>query len=775
MPKTVDISVINNIGHPKEMIENLLDKLVESIESSLGKKAKGSGRNFLALFVNNKFRVQLSEEEIFDNLQTQTGLNKIQIEGILSSFVSSGIIRKTSLGQYELANNYIASRAQDKIDAENRVLRTIKTTVQERIKHQQYLDKQYLNHIAPSISLIDFSKSELRFIEKSKRLIQRKSRLIRLLFTILLLGILLLTTFIYINYKKVQNFNEILRQEKINTTLAKEDAEDQRQQAETAQEMAEIARDRALANERIANRQIAISDSLIRIAIADKDSISKLNLKTQNSNLEQIRLRREADENALKYQKLAEERKRQEKIAREQEAKTDLLNKIITSRIAADRSLIIADEMERALVALEAYQINQENPSLGDIYHPSIIAALTGAAPKVDKKLTYKKHQHNGSIRDIVMGPYENIFYTTGSDGTIQQWQVEKWNPIGTPNLRSIQTFDVPTKAVINSMDLSPRGGQMLAAGEWSYFQAFSTQSGKVLSHYPYQGGMDEIFHCGYDSEGNLIGLGKDNYYYWNGGQLITNKKLSGKGGIILNENGTTNAYSINGHYDDYSYKLYIQKLSPFLIGPPEEYTFYGKSKEVNYGAVSAVAVKDFGPTKRLTALGFSKGKIMILNSDKSFDPFLGDHQVFNYHQAAITDISFSENGKFLAVASMDKSISVWDLSRIDEATYQPMVFGNMSSWCLSVAFGEKDEFVLAGTQNGDLYFWNIQPEAYAAYICSFLHNNPEMFLEEENQANIKQRKSIKSKGKIDEISVELLLKYFGIEDSPKRIRRVCQ
>ncbi len=773
MPKTIDINVINSIGHPQEMVENLLDKLVESIESSLGKKAKGAGKNFLALFVNNGFRVQLSEEEILYNLQKQTTLSRVQIEGILSSFISSGIIRKTRLDQYELANNYVASRAQDKVDAENRVLRTIKTTVQERIKHEQYLDKQYLNYITPSIAQIDFSKSEIGFIQKSKRLLQRRSRLLRLLFTILLLGILLLTGFIYLNYKKVQNFNDILKIEKEKTTRAKEEAIDQRQQAETAQEMAEQARDKALKNAERAKKQKEIADALRRAALTDKDSIVKLNLQTQKINQEQIRLRREADQNALKYQKLAEDRKRQEKIAREQEAKTQLLNKIITSRVAADRSLIIADEMEQALVTLEAYQINKENPNIGDIYHPSIIRALTNAAPKIDKKLSYKNHQHNGAIRDIIIGPYEDIFYTTGSDGQILQWQVEKWNPIGQPNLKSTQTFDIPTKNIINSIDLSPRGGQILAAGEWSYFQTLSTKSRKELSHYPYQGGMEEIFQCAYDKKGHLIGLGKDKYYFWDGSKLVVNTKIPGKAGVIINENGITNAYAVNGNYDDYSYKLNVQKISETSINPPEEYVFYGKSKEVDYGQVSTVAVKDYNKNKRLTAIGFSKGKIMVINSNKSIDPFLGKHQVFNFHQAPITDIAFSNNGRFLAVASMDKSISVWDLDRINEATYQPMVFKDMSSWCLSVSFAHQDEFVLVGTQNGDLYFWNIQPASYANYICAYLHNNPEFFLEEVKMVNIKQRKTIKGKAKIDEIPPELLIKYFGIENSPKRIR-VC-
>ena len=773
MPKTIDINIINSIGHPQEMVENLLDKLVESIESSLGKKAKGAGKNFLALFVNSGFRVQRSEEEILLSLQKQTSLSRIQIEGIINSFVASGIIRKTKMGQYELANNYIASRAQDKIDAENRVLRTIKTTVQERIKHEQYLDKQYLNYMAPSIDQIDFSKEEMDFIQKSKRLLQRRSRLLRLLFTILLLGILLLTGFIYLNYKKVQNFNEILKIEKEKTTLAKEDAIDQRQQAETAQEIAELARDKALYNEERAKKQKEIADALRRAALMDKDSIAKLNLQTQKINEEQIQLRREADQNALKYQKLAEDRKRQEKIAKEQEAKTHLLNRIITSRIAADRSLIIADEMERALVALEAYQINKDNAPLGDIYHPSIVKALTEAAPKIDKKLSYKNHQHNGAIRDIAMGPYADIFYTTGSDGQIMQWQIEKWNPIGAPNLKSVLPFDIPTKAVINSLDLSPRGGQILAAGEWSYFQSLSTKSRKILSHYPYAGGMEEVFQCAFDKSGHLIGLGKDYYYYWDGNQLITNKKMPGKAGIIIDENGQTNAYAFSGHYDDYSYKLYIQKLSAASIGTPEEYTFYGKSKEVNYGQVSTVTTKDYADGKRLTAIGFSKGKIMIINSNKVIDPFLGKHQVFNFHQAPITDIAFSDNGKLLAVASMDRSVSVWDLDRIEDATYQPMVFKDMSSWCFSVAFAHQDEFIIAGTQNGDLYFWNIQPNAYATYICDYLHNNPEMFLEEVNQVKKKQSKSIKGKIKIDEIPYDLLIKYFGIENGPRRIR-VC-
>ncbi len=116
MPKTIDISVLNSIGHPKEMIENLLDTLVESIESSLGRKAKGAGKSFLGLFLENGYRVQLSKADIFQKFQKKSGLNQSQIEGILSSFLTSGIIRKTKMGRYELSNNYIANSKHENID-----------------------------------------------------------------------------------------------------------------------------------------------------------------------------------------------------------------------------------------------------------------------------------------------------------------------------------------------------------------------------------------------------------------------------------------------------------------------------------------------------------------------------------------------------------------------------------------------------------------------------------------------------------------------------------
>ena len=775
MPKTIDISVLNSIGHPKEMIENLLDTLVESIESSLGRKAKGAGKSFLGLFLENGYRVQLSKADIFQKFQKKSGLNQSQIEGILSSFLTSGIIRKTKMGRYELSNNYIATRTQEKIDAENRVLRTIKTTVQERKKHGQYLDKQYLDYITPSIPLIDFSKEELDFIEKSRRLLQRYNRRLRMIGLLALLALLALGIKIYINYKEAQNFNLKLQEEQEKTIAAKHEADDQRQQAVIAQEIAEMERDRAIQNEKRAKRQKEIADSLSRIAIADKDSILKLNLITQRINEEQIRLRKEAEENAKKYQKLADERKRQEKIAKEQEAKTNLLNKIITSRIAADRSLIISDEMERALVALEAYQINKDNPESGDVYHPSILRALTTVAPKIDKKLSYKKRLHTGAVRDIVAGTYEDIFYTTGSDGKILQWQIKKWNPIGTPDFQSIQTYESPQKAIINCIDLAPRGGQILAGGEWPYFQTYSAQSGKVLTHYPYEGkAMEELFQCNYDRQGQLIGLSKNYYYYWNGERLVQYDKIFGKAGVFIPEKSSISTYAFSGEYDDYSYNLLIQKLTPAKAEKPEEYIFYGKPKEVNYGAVTAAAVRDYDAKKRLIAVGFSKGKILLISTrNKSLDPFLGDNQIFNFHQAPITDIAFSDNGRFLAVASMDNSVSVWDLNRANEATYQPIVFKDMGSWCLSVAFVHNDKFILVGTLNGDLYFWNIEPEDYAEYTCNYLHDNPEEFLEEVNQVNIKQRKGPVQKNLIDEIPDKLLLKYFGIENQPIRIR-VC-
>lgn len=177
---------------------------------------------------------------------------------------------------------------------------------------------------------------------------------------------------------------------------------------------------------------------------------------------------------------------------------------------------------------------------------------------------------------------------------------------------------------------------------------------------------------------------------------------------------------------------------------------------------------------------GFSSGRIMILTINElnvSNDPFFFDeNNLLKAHQASISAITFSDNGKYLAVASYDGSVSIWDMSKYQEASYQPMLFDGMSSWATTVAFAQNDKTLITGCRDGSLYFWNTNPEDYANYLCRHLDANQEKFFAQQREINDVQNKSGVLGIRHNELEKDDYIKYFGaMEDPTQRKVKVCE
>ena len=146
--------------------------------------------------------------------------------------------------------------------------------------------------------------------------------------------------------------------------------------------------------------------------------------------------------------------------------RTEAFNAVVISRNIANRSLQEEDAVKRTIIALQTYYINEDS-EFGDSQHPSIMKALYSAAQKMDPTLQFSlANQHFGGIKDIVVHPFRDIIYTTGSDGNLIEWSVSSWNRVGAPNVssRDLERNSVGT-AVNNSLALNSIGSQLIAGG----------------------------------------------------------------------------------------------------------------------------------------------------------------------------------------------------------------------------------------------------------------------------------------------------------------------
>ena len=142
-----------------------------------------------------------------------------------------------------------------------------------------------------------------------------------------------------------------------------------------------------------------------------------------------------------------------------------------------------------------------------------------------------------------------------------------------------------------------------------------------------------------------------------------------------------------------------------------------GYNKEVlleeNKNQIYAVAFNNYG---NLLASGNLQGALKIWDlRDKRL--------IYNLrgHSARITDIKFSPDGKFIAVAGFDNICTLWDASNLN---IQPIKLkGN--SWMLSVAFSNfGDKLVTGASRENRLVLWPTKTSEMASLIYKKLSRN---------------------------------------------------
>lgn len=788
MPKIINTELLDQIGRPNEMVDDMLDRRIEALETQLGLRDKGVGNRVLEMFLVNGTRIQLSQAKFQQELQRQAGLDEDIANRIIRELTEVGILRITAAGRYEIANSFLARRAYQKVEAENRVLRTIRATIQDRMTRDELLDRQYLNYIGSSLPLLNLSEEERAFVNRSKDQVRRRRRRINwaLLAAFLFLGAL--ATNSYLNYQSAQrNNNEYLealnelnvakaQEEKLkeDAQLALEEAQEAREEAIDARQAAEIAQLDAERNAQEAERQRILADSLRAEAEQDRNRILAQSERLQEFNEQAVR-------DAERKEQLLRAAEASEKLAQDALNRAEVLNLIITSWNAATRALEIEDARTKALVTLEAYKLNLDNPEVGDIFHPSIVRALQDAAVSLDEGLRYDVPlAHGGAIRDIVVHPDDQKIYTTGSDGKIRDWGIRNWNMIGLPELEAPRDLPVGQEAVYNLLTISSNGQRLLSAGESKDFQVFSAPGRRSIGTVQVEP-PDEIFSAGFTEQGDFLAAGFDHFYrYDSENQNLQEypKQHSNRSMVIDGADGAS-VFSVQGRYREYAYSLSIDSLGAGGVGR-QEINFFGTPREVDYGPVSKTDYGRLNDSIALWVVGFTSGRIMFIETDANGDRFLprnaDSRKEYKQHQAAISDFAFSRNGKKLAVASYDGKVSVWDLERYADPSYQPIMLDRHSGWVLSVAFAHDDEYVISGCQDGSLYFWNINPVQYARYLCQLLEATGSAAREQQLKLESISRKSGQLRA-FDQLSAEDYRRYFGEAELRRVTRkiRVCE
>lgn len=543
---------------------------------------------------------------------------------------------------------------------------------------------------------LEYSKKEWETEQRIKEL-EQKRKLKKARITALILASATIISLIFLVYAFLQK------------SVADEQtriAQENEKKAEQAAIQANEERDRAEAAKREAEEQ--------RLKAEEQKQKAEENYRLaleQKRLAEEQKLRAEQNERIANEQKeLAETEKQRaesnEQLANEQRLLAEQSRYRATAKAMAIKSKDVPDKELQALLAQQAYQFNLANQGYhydNDIYN-GLYLALKAHDHVIAKHLVA---HDQGACRALIIHQPSGTIYSGGSDGQILRWKYVNgvW--------RSETFIEDRNHYHIYSMAINP-DGTLLAAGGMAFGEATENYAEiydlRNLNNLPKQisGYIHEIDNLIFSPDG------KGFYSTDNAGYSIKFCDLTTAREVIASKEKLN---SISLKRDGSVLAGAGNNGTVYLWDVKNNFTVQSLYK--NPSPLSAIA---FAPDNVSLVVGDVNGQVKIipLNNPSAV-------RILSGHTSTIQHISFNHKGTFMATASNDKTVRLWNLDRLRE---QPIVLNDHADWVRVTVFSADDEQLLAGI-NGNaenpketIHAWPTKVESMSGYLCGFVKRN---------------------------------------------------
>lgn len=518
---------------------------------------------------------------------------------------------------------------------------------------------------------LEYSRKEWETEQRIKELEQKKK--LRWARTIaLVMGGAVIICLLFLMYAFVQKA-EADKQAKI--------AKEQKLEADKNAEAAKAA-------EKVAEQKRQEAERATAAALAAKEAEAEQRKQAEAAKQLAINNAELAKQNAIRAQRNAEEAKRNaeraqtnEALAKEQErialanAKEAMRQRYIAqAKAMAVKSKELNDTEQEALIAQQAFKFNNEHE--GYIYDNDIYNGLYSALKRYDHPLTTSLEAHEkGAARTLITVPGSNHIYSGGSDGKIFRWKESngQWKSEMLISNSNYQYY---------SIDISPDEKWMVAAGlapaseMKNYVELYSLAS--MNSPKRIEGFKYAIENISFTQDGSGF------YARDNSGHSIKYSDLSTAKEVIAS------TVKINA--------IDLSSDGTRLAGAGDNGSLYLWDVKNNFAVTEIKNIGEhitsvtFAPEGRRIIIGDSRGIVKIYDSQSSMVV-----RILSGHSSAIEQIKFNHAGTFMATASKDKTVRLWNLNRLKE---QPIVLSDHRDWVWSVAFTPDDEQLLASVHS---------------------------------------------------------------------------
>lgn len=562
---------------------------------------------------------------------------------------------------------------------------------------------------------LEYSKKEWETEQRIKEL-EQKRKLKRARITALILASATVISLIFLVFAFIQ----------------KSRADEQFKIANEQKQRAEANADEARAQRIVADERRLVAEEATARALAAQKAEAEQRSQAEQARLdaEQKRLQAEAAQQEAELQKDRANRSADLALRREQEAK-ESEEKAVQAREVSQRLRYISiakaiaikskdlnsDPQQQSLLAQQAYNFNTTHD--GYKYDNDVYNGLFFALRNQKHPLTLSLEGHlKGGARALETRRNHDFVYSGGSDGKIIQWRFNgsQWQAQVIVPDRIHDDNDRTNDYLVYTMDISPDEKYLAAGGLYSmnrdqnYVELYDLADLKAAPR--------KI--TGYKSDIGDIHFtpdGKGFYARDNSGQTIRYSDLSTAREVIAVK-GKISALELSPDGTKLAGAGVGGKL--FIWDVRNNYT----ESSISIPNASLTAVS-FAPDSKAIVVGTTSGQVFIVENGRITRTLSG-------HTAGITNIRFNFKGTFMATASKDWSIRLWNYKELNR---QPIVLSD-HDWVWNLAFTPDDEQLIAGIQSvketkigqvdQTIHAWPTKIETMSGLLCGFLERNME-------------------------------------------------
>ncbi|MCO6493990.1 MAG: hypothetical protein J5I98_36560 [Phaeodactylibacter sp.] len=638
----------------------------------------------------NKLRQSLAEQ----------GVKASALQQAIAGLLSAGLLSKPSTDSLRLGSNALAAALEQRFLGQRTLRREALALIRDKHRRNDLLSEKELNQVGLQLPYLDLTQPEKDFVRRSEQTVKRRRRALwgAIIIVILMLSLLAWNWF---KESKVAEEARVFAESK--AAEARDSArvaEQLRQEAEALARSLKVEKDtsearrlRAELNEKEARLQAILARQAARRAGEQEALALGLagKLRIQLDTVNKYRALAEADRKAAVDSASSAQRARQ---------RAEALSLILKSRnIALNIPQLTKDSTEKAAaLAYQAYALNRDN-SQGDVYNSDLYKALYYAHQALREKYGLagrdtEENVHQEAVTSIVRAT-DGSYFSAGSDGRLLQVRPGK----------DTAFLLVAYPEVLQKLIISPDGRWLLACPRLGQLKLFDLQAGSSITvMYESQWGATDALYL--SEEGVFLVVG-----HAGGIHRLAVGRSQPTLELLAHGDRQFRAIGWEGH----NYFLLDAQGTMFFTNNT---SFPVLDDDLgSHHCALATSQSEKYPAQYFAGWKYG-GFIVSLLRDG-----LGSSVIKDLKSVMVSG-EFSPDGRLLATLSRDGVVQIIDLHRFfeEKATYQPIVLDIEDKFITAICFSADSQELLAGTKDGNIHRFYLDPEQYARRICELLH-----------------------------------------------------